>query len=708
MSNLFKQKYIFVFCFLLNLFFIYQFYLQQKNQKFYQLSALISSVLKEDIKQYDLMKLKISMHDLKSTNKEIEYICLLLPGEPSIYVGSNLISERLKNLNECENGIRYSNLYHHSFTLDGASKYEIKIKVYRNPYDFLKVVLNPYVIFSNLIFILFFGLLLKLYEYKQNKAESEALVKVASQVSHDIRSPLAALNMITRSLQDLPEDKRLIIRNSTQRINDIANDLLSMGKKITNSKNADTSISISNNTTECKKISKDIILLQALIDSIVSEKRIQYRDQMQIHILSDFKNSFSNFIIADSKELMRVLSNLINNSVEALANKAGDIIVSIDKNSKLVYNNKNKNTDELSFVLISIKDNGKGIPPNILEKLGQPGFTHGKEGTQSGSGIGIYHAKKTIEELGGQFKISSQVGSGTEIQIYLPNAKAPLWFLETLKFPNGSQIISLDDDISIHQIWEGRLSSLNANFHQIKLNSFTSASEFKKYIHNCSANDLKNKLNSQYYYLIDYELLGQNTNGLKLIEDLGLKNNVTLVTSRYEELQIQNKCLQLGIKLLPKQLAGFVPIEFANSDGATFINNSSELTESLNSQNKNLKTDLQSTNFSNKELVLYDWVLIDDDPIVHATWQIMAQEKNKLFLGFKSYSEFQQKKDTISTNSNIFIDSNLGNGFKGEELGKSIFDQGFSNLYLSTGYEADQFANLEYFKSVVGKEPPIY
>jgi signal transduction histidine kinase len=63
------------------------------------------------------------------------------------------------------------------------------------------------------------------------KSESlRVLSEVASQVAHDIRSPLSALNMVSSELGEVPEEKRLLIRNSIQRINDIANDLLAKGK----------------------------------------------------------------------------------------------------------------------------------------------------------------------------------------------------------------------------------------------------------------------------------------------------------------------------------------------------------------------------------------------------------------------------------------------------------------------------------------------
>lgn len=62
-------------------------------------------------------------------------------------------------------------------------------------------------------------------------------------------------------------------------------------------------------------------------------------------------------------------------------------------------------------------------------------------------------------------------------------------------------------------------------------------------------------------FLIDYELIGQRFTGLDLIEENKLGDRAILVTSRYEEPQIRKRCEKLGIRLIPKSMTGWVPIE---------------------------------------------------------------------------------------------------------------------------------------------------
>ncbi|MBK7959973.1 MAG: HAMP domain-containing histidine kinase [Bdellovibrionales bacterium] len=214
----------------------------------------------------------------------------------------------------------------------------------------------------------------QLEEFKVKSAVGDAISTMASQVSHDIRSPLSALNMALGSISELPEPQRIMMRSAIQRINDIANDLLNNRKHLT-AKAID-----SPTTHDIPSIFLKAELLTPLIDSIVSEKRIQFREKQEIEIEGDLSEGYGLFAMVNATELKRTISNLVNNAVEAFPNEAGKITVAVRN-----YRDQ---------VAIIIQDNGKGIPEHILVKLGERDVSFGKEGTQSGSGLGVYHAKK--------------------------------------------------------------------------------------------------------------------------------------------------------------------------------------------------------------------------------------------------------------------------------------------------------------------------
>ncbi|MFN3454320.1 MAG: sensor histidine kinase [Pseudobdellovibrio sp.] len=506
------------------------------------------------------------------------------------------------------------------------------------------------------IFFIYRYYKLKINFIKKNEYEkfiyTKKIADIAQQVAHDIRSPLSALSMVTATLKDIPEEKRIIIRNATQRINDIANDLLSKGKHTVlndiSKENPQTLM-----TESVQKLT--VQFLPVLVDLLVSEKRMQYMMRSDLEISTELSEGFGAFALVDDRELKRVMSNLINNSVEAFTNLS-------EQKNKIIVEVKKLNSKQ---VVILIKDNGQGISEEVLSKLGHEQLSHGKENSKySGSGLGLYHAKKTIESLQGEFKIESTLNQGTTVSLILPLSETPSWFATEIDLTGKKMLISLDDDISIHQIWSGRLQSLGLT-DKIQHIRFQSYELFTDYI-----NQNIDKL-SQMQMLIDYELLNQLKTGLDVIEDLVLEKYAILVTSRYEEDRIQERAKKINLKILPKALSGFVP----------FV--------------------------SQTQTQHYDWVLLDDDDLVHMTWKFKAKELNKSFIGFKNLEDLNKHKDHLDKTSPVYVDSNLSDGVKGEDVALRLLTEGFINLYIATGYEADKFSHLTFLKGVLGKDPPV-
>src|SRR5207248_1282059 len=68
--------------------------------------------------------------------------------------------------------------------------------------------------------------------------------------------------------------------------------------------------------------------------------------------------------------------------------------------------------------VVEVTDSGPGIAPEILPNLGEPFFTTRPEGT----GLGLAIAKRYVEEAGGRLDITSTLGRGTTVRIWLPSA----------------------------------------------------------------------------------------------------------------------------------------------------------------------------------------------------------------------------------------------------------------------------------------------
>jgi signal transduction histidine kinase len=68
-------------------------------------------------------------------------------------------------------------------------------------------------------------------------------------------------------------------------------------------------------------------------------------------------------------------------------------------------------------VILSLKDDGPGIPASVLKRLGERGNTSGKT---SGTGLGLAHAIETTKNLVGTFDISAPECGGTLVQVKFP------------------------------------------------------------------------------------------------------------------------------------------------------------------------------------------------------------------------------------------------------------------------------------------------
>lgn len=107
----------------------------------------------------------------------------------------------------------------------------------------------------------------------------------------------------------------------------------------------------------------------------------------------------------DSNALKQIITNLLNNSVDALGNK-GMIHIATSIESKT----------EPSEIILTVADNGPGVEDSIRETLFQAGITN-KDGAHGGLGLAI--VRKNITELGGTISVSSN-SEGTTFSISLP------------------------------------------------------------------------------------------------------------------------------------------------------------------------------------------------------------------------------------------------------------------------------------------------
>lgn len=263
-------------------------------------------------------------------------------------------------------------------------------------------------------------------------ALAEEMAAQARQVAHDIRSPVAALELASRATSELPEKTRLLIVSAVGRIHDIANSLADR-------KPGAYPASEFPATPRC---------LAPLIDPVVNEKRLEFSSRPDIKIEFRIDESAHDlYAVVEPVDFKRMLSNLINNSAEAFDERGGTVTVKLNALGGRAQ--------------IIVDDDGKGIAPDIIAKLGRRGETHGKAG---GTGLGLYHARTSAESWGGSLKITSDLGKGTTTTVDLPQASGG---------DDPRDTVLIDDDPLMRMTWK-----IAASRAGIKFSSFATLTEF--------------------------------------------------------------------------------------------------------------------------------------------------------------------------------------------------------------------------------------
>jgi hypothetical protein len=171
-------------------------------------------------------------------------------------------------------------------------------------------------------------------------------------------------------------------------------------------------------------------------------------------------------------------------------------------------------------VEIKIKDNGKGMPKEIAEKL----MKGEKVGTskKDGCGLGMEQAQSVLKAIKGQMKIESKENVGTEFILTFPKEKKPKYVVDKIEIKKGNTVVILDDETSMHKMWKEKLKKYDK---EITLKFFTKGLEALKYL-----KSLENK--EKAFLIADYELQ-QDINGIDVIEKAGMKDRHVLVASAY-------------------------------------------------------------------------------------------------------------------------------------------------------------------------------
>ncbi|QLE40102.1 PAS domain S-box protein [Nostoc sp. C052] len=158
-------------------------------------------------------------------------------------------------------------------------------------------------------------------------------------------------------------------------------------------------------------------------------------------------------ISGDTTQLHQVLMNLVVNARDALPHGGNIKISAENKFIDEAYTRMNLDTKVGHYVVITVADNGIGIPPEVLDRIFEPFFTT-KE-VNVGTGLGLSTVLGIIRSHDGFIKVSSNLGRGSKFDLFLPAVEATQAFrIEDVDLlpGKGELILVVDDEAQIREI----------------------------------------------------------------------------------------------------------------------------------------------------------------------------------------------------------------------------------------------------------------
>ena len=162
-------------------------------------------------------------------------------------------------------------------------------------------------------------------------------------------------------------------------------------------------------------------------------------------------------LFVDRSQLELTLVNLILNARDAMPD-GGKIEVSIEECAPDADGRETQ-------LRICVRDEGNGIPPELIEKITEPFFTTKEAG--KGTGLGLSMAAGFVQQSGGELRIESEVGTGSTIEVILPATAAadarsapdlPVAAKPSLK---GKRMLVIDDDEAVRLVLCEQLRDLD-------------------------------------------------------------------------------------------------------------------------------------------------------------------------------------------------------------------------------------------------------
>jgi signal transduction histidine kinase/CheY-like chemotaxis protein len=267
------------------------------------------------------------------------------------------------------------------------------------------------------------------------RERTAALEQFLARVSHDLRTPLTSMTGFAENMLDGLGGS--LTEKQQQYLTRIVANGARLGRLV------DELLDMLVDPAQVKLSLREVALPPLASDVAEQLRPLALAKQQQLAVQSPAENLI---VWADPDKLSRVLCNLMDNAIKYTGH-GGRILVKVEKGAP-------------PFAIVSVIDNGEGIPAEALSRIFDPTFrvNRPEQSSVCSHRLGLSIVKDLVERHGGAITVRSEVGKGSEFSftVPLPHAlekKAPI------PGPETKRILVADDDPDIRQLLSDRLTA---------------------------------------------------------------------------------------------------------------------------------------------------------------------------------------------------------------------------------------------------------